>query len=165
MSDNPIRVPHDEVYDPHLEEYVRAILPTMTVKKAGFLSGTAEDSALASTAIGTMYTAGSQGSVLLLTKLRLLAVGSPNWYKTATGSYISAPRFPDHIFFLKDRSGTVDYFAVPGAEQEKSWYGQFPNSPLAVVSGSIVVGLKGSYAGPGSWGASFEGVAARRRVR
>jgi len=123
-----------EVYDPSKEEYVKEILPTVSVKKAFRDTGTMSAGEL----IGSHYI--GAGSVLRVTRMRV--------YTDAANEFIVA-----------DRNGTLDIipFETSGGETLLSG----PNEPIYITEGTIRIRALGSVSA-GTRVVAFEGIAISR---
>lgn len=119
-----------EIYDPAFEEFVDVELPTVSVKDAGRESDVAAGTAIVS------FTGLGGGTAMRLTYLRVAA-------STETE------------FFVKDRSGTIDYPYLE-AKGDEVLLGA-PDAPLHVVQGTFEIGLVNAGAS-GTFIAAFEGV-------
>ena len=115
-------------YAPHLEKYVKEVLPTVTTRKAARRTDAVADHTFASHYIG------SAGSVGLLIKWRF---------------YANA----EALCALVDRDGTIDYIYLESAGEQLD-LGD-PYRPVATLKGTVKWILHGSYAA-GTYGMSAE---------
>jgi len=118
-----------EIFDPAWEEYVDEELPTMMIKEARMDTGTINGSALVQRTFGA-------GTVCRITHLRVNSSAA-------------------HWFYVKDRSGTIDFLYLQSAGEIESLGG--PMDPIYSVQGTFKILSYGSYSA-GTRTASFAGI-------
>ena len=125
-----MEIQRKEIYDPAFEEFVDEELPTVSVKAAGRAGDVAAGTAVVS------FTGLGGGTVMRLTYLRVAANAETE-------------------FFLKDRSGTIDYPYLESKGDEVLLGA--PDAPIHVVQGTFAIGLVNAGVA-GTFIAAFEGV-------